>query len=501
MTLTRFAGPLLSLLLLSGLTACGPAEGEPPLPAPDAGVVTPEPDAGYVIPPDEQARLDTVKAWADLLVSEEWTPGIAVAIVRPHADHFVIRGTLTEAGDTQQVDAQTLFEVGSVSKTFTSTLLAQLVVEGAVTLQSPAEALLPDGYSFPKGAGGEEVTLEHLATHRSGLPREPEALRTADPGQPYGNATEDELFAHLGTTALASQPGTQWAYSNLGAGVLGHLVTRAASRSSYELLLTERVLLPLGMTRTYVSPAPTANVATGYSESGEVPPINFSILHGAGAITSSASDLAKYVRAQWDAMEGRDDALPAGFGDPLRLSHLRHAATPVAGYDMGLGWFRGWTNSAQLPSATNVVSHGGVTHGFRAMALISPDDDLGLVILTNSTTVPDEALASSVVRLWRGENPTFTLRPTLSVPEDTLERYVGRYRMSNGFGLDVTREAARLYVRGTGQPRLRVYAHELNAFHSRVVDASFVFNEDAGGEITSLTLHQNGGVHQAQRVP
>lgn len=506
---TRTAGAslelTLSFLATFAVVGCGSPEG-PPVAVPpvvqpaqaDAGHPAEMLDAG-VLSPQELARIATAQGWLDQVVDYEYAPGVAVAIVRPDGEHFIHAGTLGSSS-TAPVNEHTVFEVGSVSKTFTATTLALLVGDGAVTLSTPAETLLPKGATMPSGTNGEQITLRHLATHYSGLPREGATLLKDDLQKPYGDATEADLFAVVSSTTLNRNPGAGFEYSNLAVGLLGHLTARAAQRSSFEELLYERVLIPLEMNRTFVTPTGAPNVAIGHSEEEPVPALQFSVLHGAGAVTSTTSDMTRYLRAQLHAMSGRDELLPPGMGEAMRLTHARHADLPGSGMSLGLNWFRGWPDSVQLPNAQNIVQHGGVTFGFRAMSLVSADDDLAVVVLANTNSMPDEALAANLLRLWRGEQPTFALRPSLDVPTATLDRYVGVFQMQNGFQLTVTRQADRLYIAGTGQPSLRAYAHAEHTFHSRVVEATFVFSEGAGGAIDTLTLHQDGGQYVATRV-
>lgn len=497
-----FAAFLIGLAL--ALSACG-APAELPEGDADAGFNTP-PDAGSggeadggTTSPEEQARLDSAQGWIDQAVASQWTPGIAVAIVREDGEHVLTAGTLGW-DNARPVDADTIFELGSISKTFTALTLAQSVGLGEVTLSQTAQSLLPEAATLRKGPGGEEITLEQLATHRSGLPREVPGTRLDDPERPYGQMTPEQLFASLKDVPLAAAPGARYAYSNLGAGLLGHLTPRAAQMGSYEELVLRRVLLPLGMTRTFVSPPSDENLAMGHSESAKVGPVQFSIVEGAGAVRASSRDMVRYVRAQLHAKAGRDELLPEGLGEALRLAMTQRAQTGLSGYGLGLGWFTGWP-SPSLPDATEVVHHGGLTFGQRAMMVVSPADGLGVVILANSTTLPDEALAANLIRLWRGEPRTFNLRATVVVPEDTLQRYVGVYEFNPATRMTVTREADRVFIQLTGQPRVRVYPHTETAFHARVVEATVTFRLDEGGEVVGLTLQQNGQTIEAPRLP
>jgi CubicO group peptidase (beta-lactamase class C family) len=168
-------------------------------------------------------------------------------------------------------DGRTIFEIGSVTKAFTATLLADMAERGEVTLDTPVADLLPKDVRIPSAG---VVTLRHLATHRSGLPRLPDNLDLANTSNPYADYTPEMLYKGLTGDARRRKPGESYEYSNLGVGLLGHALARKAGKS-YEQLVIERICEPLGMrdTKMTLDAAERARLAQGHDFAGvELPP-------------------------------------------------------------------------------------------------------------------------------------------------------------------------------------------------------------------------------------
>jgi D-alanyl-D-alanine-carboxypeptidase/D-alanyl-D-alanine-endopeptidase len=180
--------------------------------------------------------------------------GLVVGLLVGDECHCLGYGKVAE-DSARPPDAGTVFEIGSITKVFTALLLADQVVERAVVLTEPLQALLPE-VRIPMR--GRPLTLLDLATHSSGLPRLPpglvrQAWRHQD--DPYARFTEDDLRAALEGVRLRREPGGRWSYSNFGAAVLGHALARRAG-TTYARLLAERVTGPLGLVDTVVEVRP-----------------------------------------------------------------------------------------------------------------------------------------------------------------------------------------------------------------------------------------------------
>jgi len=196
------------------------------------------------------APPDSVRAVVAARLADGRIPGLAVGRLSGGEVLRVTQGR-ARAERAEPVTASTVFEIGSISKAFTGVLLADMVLRGEVALDDPVAKYLPAGTRVPE-RDGVAITLRHLTTHTSGLPRLPSNLEPKDPADPYADYAAARLTSFLATHQLVRAPGASYEYSNLGAGLLGYaLATRAGL--SYGELLRKRILEPLGMTETGVS--------------------------------------------------------------------------------------------------------------------------------------------------------------------------------------------------------------------------------------------------------
>ncbi|WP_127782439.1 serine hydrolase domain-containing protein [Rhodococcus sp. X156] len=274
--------------------------------------------------------------------------------------------------------ADSLFEIGSVTKVFTALLLAEAVTRGELSLDTPVGDLLPE-VAVPT-RDGVAITVEHLATHTAGLPNNPMPLRAAiwaawkaRAGDPWKEIDRAALLTALGETELRHTPGTgRIAYSNLGAGVLGHALVAAAARHDFGELVQSRICEPLGMVDTVLLPNREQaqreadghrrrRRTTGHWEVAGLP--------GAGALRSTATDMLTFLHAQL-----RPDATP--LGPAIALTHPERR--PGKRLGIGLGWLR-----VPISGDHIMLWHNGGTGGFRAVAGFVPAAGVGVVVLAN----------------------------------------------------------------------------------------------------------------------
>ena len=413
------------------------------------------------------------------------TPGIVVGVLDAAGHRFISSGT--GAPGPAALDGNTLFEIGSVTKVFTSTILADMVVRGEVSLADPIAKYLPAGTRTPT-KDGREITLLDLATHTSGLPRLPNNLSPRDIANPYVEYTSEKLYAFLASHELRRAVGAQFEYSNLGAGLLGHLLELRA-RLPYETLVRTRVLQPLGMARTTIalSDADRALLAAGHNAGGKVGPAwDMAVLAGAGALRSTAADVLRFLDAN---IHAHADSARGPLARALRLTHdTKHDIGPGAA--IGLGWI------SRLTPEGRIFMHDGGTGGHRSFAAFDPARRVAVVVLSaSSADVADLGLA--LLDSARRPSPD---RVAITLPETVLEGLVGEYEITPAFRIAVTREGAQLFVQATSQPRFPVFAESENAFFLRVVDAQVTFERGADGRATTLTLHQGGVSQPGRRV-
>src|SRR5438105_7144043 len=224
--------------------------------------------------------------------------GIMIGVLRGGERRVGGYGVL-DAG-RQPPDEHTIFEIGSVTKVFTTLLLADMVLRGEVALNDPAQKFLPDAVHLPTWRG-QQIMLLHLATHTSSLPRLPSNLwkTVKDQANPYANYQVSDMYEFLSDCKLKRPIGSREEYSNLGMGLLGHVLGLVAGKS-YEELVRERILRPLGMTDTSItlSADQQARLAPGHTSDGKVT-VNWDTpaLPGCGALRSNVNDVLTFMAA------------------------------------------------------------------------------------------------------------------------------------------------------------------------------------------------------------
>jgi serine-type D-Ala-D-Ala carboxypeptidase/endopeptidase len=301
--------------------------------------------------------------------------GVAIGVLRGGQTWVIGSGTTGPAGP-----ASTIFEIGSVTKVFTATLLAGMVEDGLLALDDPVQDHLPRGVELP--VRGRPITFADLATHTAGLPRLPHGFLLPSlrhRRNPYAWFTVDHLYAGLPATRLRRAPGDRPRYSNLGYGLLGHVLALRAGRD-YEQLVHERICRPLGLSDTHVSVPAAARerFAQGHDRRGRpVPHWDLPALAGAGALRSTVADLLAFLRLQ------------LGDGEPalVRAAALTHA--PRSRHRGGLAVGLGWTRLPLLGTDHQLLFHNGGTGGFRSFAGFVPATDTAIVVLSNSARSVD----------------------------------------------------------------------------------------------------------------
>ena len=389
--------------------------------------------------------------------------------------------------DSRVPDGDTIFEFGSASKVLTGLLLADAVVQGRVRLDQPAGELLPAGVKMP-GRGKRAITLQDLSTHMSGLPRLPDNLKPTNPSNPYADYDVDHLYSFLNGYKLPRSPGEKSEYSNLGQGLLGHLLALQA-HSTFEQLLIDRIATPLKMssTRIKLDERSRAKLAPGHTADGRpAPSWDLPVLAGAGAIRSTVNDLLRFAAANLSPPKDK-------LGDAIELAWKIHQQPlTTGGSAMGLGW-------QVTPDGTHW--HNGQTGGYRSMILINRTTRSSVVLLTNSATGEVERLAIDILKMMAGAKvEPRKFEKTMKPPAKDLQKFVGRYKLVPGVEFTVTAEGGKLMVSLTGQPAYEVFARSETVWFYKVVDATITFKIDKNGKCNSLELFQLGKKQTARRI-
>ena len=389
------------------------------------------------------------------------------------------------APNDRPLDGDTVFEIGSITKVFTSLLLTEMVTRGEVALDDPVSKHLPTSVKMPT-RNGKQITLLDLATYTSGLPQNFDGL-PVNSDNPYAGYKVEQMYGFLANYKMRFDPGTHYEYSNLGFGLLGHALALRADKS-YEELLLSRVCAPLGLedTRITLTNSMRERLAQGHL-SNLKPTSNWDLptIAGAGALRSTANDLTRFVRATGFAQSGA----PLHPAVDLMRNELR--PTNDANLRVGLGYFVSSGNN------DSIVWKNGMTGGYTSFAGFSTQLRSGAVVLSNAANLMDD------VGLHLA-NPAFKIAQypsEVAVDPAILAAYEGSYVMRPGFALAIRADSKRLFVRGTGQPEFELFAESNDRFFMRFVDAQGTFLRDGDGKVNRLLWHQNGRYQYCPRAP
>jgi len=423
-------------------------------------------------------RIDTAKQGV----------GIVVGLVDEKGARIIRYGKLSRDSD-RTVDGNTVFEIGSATKVFTALLLADEVERGKMKLDDPISKYLPRVVKVPT-RNSRQITLLDLATHTSGLPRMPDNFTPVDANNPYADYTVAQMYAFLSGYTLPRDIGATYEYSNLGAGLLGHVIARTAG-CDYEILVRDRICLPLGMTNTLIvlSPGLRARLATGHNTVRE-PVSNWDIptLAGAGALRSTVNDMLKFVAANLGL--ARSDLWPA-----MQLTQVPRHAAGSPDMQIGLGWH------ILTKFGTAMIWHNGGTGGYHSFIGFDKKKRRGVVVLANSANSIDDI----GFYLLEPKNPLAHFEPAkervaINLKPEILDRYVGRYEIASNVFFNLRRDGGKLMAQLTGQAYCEIFPESETNFFYKVVNAQITFVKDNQGRVTDLILHQNGQNPKAAKI-
>jgi len=409
--------------------------------------------------------------------------GIAVGVIEPAGRRLVCYGQLAN-GDPRTLDGDTIFEIGSVTKVFTSLLLADMVHRKEVALDDPAAKYFPDNVRMP-ARSGNPITLLDLSTHTSGLPPLPSNLKPKDLRNPYADYSVDDLYQFLSGYELPCDPGSEFVYSNLGAGLLGHVLARRAG-TNYESLIRVRITEPLNMRDTAItlSSSMKQRMATGHS--GILEPVanwDLPTLAGAGALRSSADDMLTLLEA---FLSYKETPLAPAMKAMLDLRR------PVGNtkLEIGLAWH----------ILGESAWHNGGTGGFRSFFGFDPKARTGVVVLSNAST--PTGVDDLGGHIWNPKVPLANPAPPLQgtaiqIDPTLLDNYTGRYQLAPDRIFEISRDGDRLFAQGFGAqgiggPKFEMFAESEKRFFVKVTGSQITFEIGPEGRATSLVMHRAG---------
>ena len=382
-----------------------------------------------------------------------------------------------------------MFEIGSVSKTFTGTALAIMVERKMVDLEDPVRKYLPPD-AVPAGAEGDkEIRLIDLASQHSGLPRLPGNMHPKDPANPYVDYSPKLLYAYLAEHGLKLPSNAPFLYSNLGMGLLGHALSLRYGKS-YEQMIVDLVSTPLDLNDTHVTLTADEQkrLAQGYDGDGN-PVHNWDLdaLAGAGALRSDANDLLRYLQAHLNPPEKLKAAMEIDHQERHKIG-----AAGAAG-SIALAWL--------IKPDGKTYSHDGGTAGYSTFVTFNTERKTAVVVLINSAGTLMDQLGDRVDHILAGETvqPLPVHRAT-TLDAKALDEYLGSYEVIANVKLTVTRQGDHLAFQLPNQQPVGLYAEAKDKFFVRVTDATVTFDRNEQGQIVTCVLHQNGRDTKGKRV-
>jgi CubicO group peptidase (beta-lactamase class C family) len=340
---------------------------------------------------DPEPQFDSFEEEFAYLADTYVRMGASVGIIDQDQNlHEYYLGKLSNERNTPP-DRHSIYEIGSITKTFTATLLAKMILDGKMELQNELDDFLPGDEVTVPDWSETRITLEHLVTHSSGLPRSPRNSGQPhppdyDPYDPYAAYTTPYMYEYLSSYCdLLFEPGTQYAYSNTGMGLVGHVLGLVDS-SSYEDLLRKEILESLGMNETslFLSEDHISHLAPGHDENLDSAKNYFAqdIFQGAGFLKSSLNDMLIWLKVQMGLSE-------TGMSDAIALTQQTHFDVGDVTYNdrqgryllsIGLAW-----HIDVLPEGYTFHWHGGRTNGYMAYMAFDREAETGVVILCNQS--------------------------------------------------------------------------------------------------------------------
>lgn len=426
-------------------------------------------------PPD-----DDVRTMLRYLVEDGETPGVVLGMLEADGSTRILSWG-SGGANARPLGPRSVFEIGSITKVFTGTLLADMVERGEVSLSDPVSRYLPEGVRVPS-RNGREITLLDLATHRSSLPRMPGNL-TTDASNPYPPYTMEDMYAFLATHELRRDIGSEFEYSNMAVALLGEALARRAG-GTWDEVVRQRVLEPLGMrmTGTVVAGEMAEWNTQGHDEDGGVAPYRgWPHMPGMGALRSNAEDLLRFLAANTGPPTSRLERV-------MRTAHEARASMGENG-QIGLNWLM------QKVGGRTFIMHGGATAGYETQIAFDPERGVGVVLLTNTAEFDDDLGLDLLVR---GAGPA---RPEVAVSPDLLRRYAGAYELAPGRRVFVRLEdEGYLTVQMPRNVRFRMYADSDSTFFVKRTPWRLRFTRNGDGQVAGVVVDMEGTERSARRV-
>ena len=375
---------------------------------------------------------------------------------------------------------QTVFQLGSVTKQFTSAIILKLQQEKKLSVSDKLSKYFP---GYPKG---DSITIEHLLTHTSGI------FNYTNDGNFMVNevtksASREKIMALFKDKPLDFSPGTSWNYSNSGYSLLGYIIEKV-TKVPYEKVVRKYIFTPLHMTHSGFDFTHLKNneKATGYfklndKEAVTSPIVDSTVAYSAGAIYSTTGDLYLWHKALQQ-------------NKILSKEQQEKAYTPVKNR-YGYGW------SIDSVEGKRRVSHGGGIHGFVTNISRVPEDDICIVLLSNTSDPAISEITKSIYAILYGKEYELPKeRIAIKLPEEKLKEYEGEYEIREGLHVIISLKDGELVAAPTGQKTNILYVEKEDLLFLKSQDIQLAFTRNDKKEIDGFILHQNGAKVPCKKI-
>jgi len=406
----------------------------------------------------------------------------AVAVI----DETVSRAYVcADPKDLNRISPKTAFEIGSVSKTMTAALLADLILQGKASLEDPLSNYLPKGTVVPSFQG-KPILIKHIVTHTSGLPVVPDFGSVPNMENPYANVDEASLLKTLSSAKLQRAPGSEFEYSNYAMMLLTSIIAKRAD-TDFESLLRAKLFAPTGMNSSYINQKPEGvTPAQGHTPNKKITPAwTFKTnAAGVGGVRATLDDMVSYVQAELGNTQ-------SSISSALKLTQ-QEIKTETSN-KMAMNWMLAPLDAHQ------VHLHEGGTGGFSALTVFDLEKKRGVVILSDTALTSVGGLSSLGNHLLDSRLPLGKARKQKQPDAELLKAIVGEYDFLPGMKMTLSSKDGRLYTQATGQAVYEMGYDSAGDFYPLEFDASIRTQKKSDGSYALLFL-QSGGAFPLKKI-
>ncbi|MGE0929708.1 serine hydrolase domain-containing protein [Peijinzhouia sedimentorum] len=404
--------------------------------------------------------------------------GMVVGIIDGERQSVVTNG-ISGAENGRALDGETIFQLGSLTKVITNLLLAEMVTSGIVGLDDPVSDFLPSQIKLVEV--GRPITLRDLATHTSGLPSMPTNFEIHGEPDPYAAYSVDQFWSFLSSYMPERAPGKKYAYSNLGVSLLGWALALRMN-TTYEDLVKDRVLVPLGMNSTSItlSSEELARLAPGHSP--YLQPIRtweMATLQASGSLRSTANDMLRLL-GLYLGKSNNSHMVEAAKFQMREGVELDGVFLPL-----GLGL-----------SSDGIYRHAGGKEGYRSGLALNPGTDIAAVVLSNARTYESEPMLIAM-HLVAGEILPPPARapenkPHVNIPTNELKKFAGEYHNNAGEIWEVVVYREFLRIRYPNSSIFEFVPSGPHDFYYNAGNDDIIFELDDNGKVVGMKIYGDG---------